>query len=96
MTPKQQKAHKDAVAQIGCIRCLELGHEDSPCEIHHCGTGAGGRRDETKVVGLCPWHHRWLKDSIDKAGKERSTIESRLLEYIAEHCGCDYCKDARQ
>jgi len=29
-----------------------------PCEIHHCGTGAGGRKNHDKVIGLCWLHHR--------------------------------------
>lgn len=50
MGTKAEEAHKDGVASMGCLRCLELGHEDTPAEIHHCGTGAGGRRDDMKVA----------------------------------------------
>lgn len=97
MGTKAEEQHKDGVAGMGCLRCLELGHEDTPAEIHHCHTGGlmGGRRDDMKVAGLCPWHHRWLKDSIDKMGKERTEIENRWLNYVAEHCPCFTCKAAR-
>jgi hypothetical protein len=26
--------------------------------VHHCGTGAGGRKDHRKVIGLCYGHHQ--------------------------------------
>ena len=45
-----------AVAAVGCIvKGL------TPCEgritIHHCGTGAGGRKDHRQVLPLCWGHH---------------------------------------
>lgn len=92
---KAQNQHFDGVAQLGCLKCLEIGYETPGVEIHHCGTGAGGRRDDMKVAGLCPHHHRWLKDSIDKAGKARTEIETRWLDYVAEHCPCFTCKAER-
>lgn len=95
MGTKAEEQHKDGVASMGCLKCLEIGYETPDVEIHHCGTGAGGRRDDMKVAGLCPWHHRWLKDSIDKSGKERTEIENRWLAYVAEHCPCPSCKGAR-
>jgi hypothetical protein len=27
-------------------------------EIHHCGTGGGGRKNHDLVIGLCFLHHR--------------------------------------
>lgn len=30
----------------------------SQCEIHHCNTGAGGRKNHDLVIGLCYLHHR--------------------------------------
>jgi hypothetical protein len=90
-----EEKHKSAVASMGCLRCIEIGYEDTPCELHHCGTFGGGRRDEMQVVGLCPEHHRW-KLAIDKTGKDRRHIEERLLAYVAEHCGCESCKEVRK
>lgn len=87
---KAEEAHMSGVATLGCLRCLDLGHEDSPCEVHHCGTGGGGRKDHMKVAGLCPEHHRW-KQGIDKQGKERRPIEEKYLAYVAEHCPCKTC-----
>ncbi len=48
------------VARMGCIVCRNLGYGESPCELHHPRTGAGGgqRSAHTDVIGLCPNHHR--------------------------------------
>lgn len=69
------------VSELGCLLCEENGYPDTPAEVHHCGTGAGGRKDHMKVVPLCPHHHRW-KEAIDKTGKNRSSIEKRLLAKV--------------
>ncbi len=94
---KAQNQHFDGVASLGCLKCLEIGYETPGVEIHHCGTGGldGGRRDEWKVVGLCPEHHR-LTSGIPSLGKERREHEKRWLEYVAEHCPCYTCKKARK
>ena len=94
MANKKESAHMDGVAGMGCIQCIFIGFEDTPAEIHHCGTGGGGGRDHMRVAGLCPTHHRW-KLAIDKQGKERRHIEAKLLAYVAEHCPCQSCKDTR-
>ncbi len=43
------------IRELGCIvpRCL-----NKRPAIHHCGTGAGGRKDHDKVIGLCYDHHQ--------------------------------------
>ena len=57
-----------AVAAVGCI---VVG--STPCEgritIHHCGTGAGRRKDHRKVLPLC-WGHHLGAQGID--GKRMS------------------------
>jgi Recombination enhancement, RecA-dependent nuclease len=60
-----------AVVAVGCIvKGL------TPCEgritIHHCGTGAGGRKDHKKVIPLC-WGHHLGSQGID--GKRMSKRE---------------------
>lgn len=92
---KAESAHMGGVASLGCLRCLELGYEDTPAEVHHCETGGGGRKNHMKVAGLCPEHHRW-KEAIDKQGKERRPIEAKYLSYVAEHCPCFTCVLARE
>ena len=49
---KQQRARWSRIAEMGCMICA------SPAEIHHCFTGAGGRKNHDKVIPLCPEHHR--------------------------------------
>ena len=60
-----------AVAAVGCIV-----KGSTPCEgritIHHCGTGAGGRKDHMKVIPLC-WMHHLGPHGID--GKRMSKRE---------------------
>lgn len=37
--------------------CRNLGHKDTPAEIHHIRR-MGGKRDNAPVIPLCPEHHR--------------------------------------
>lgn len=37
--------------------CRNLGHQDTPAEIHHIRR-MGGKRDNAPVIPLCPEHHR--------------------------------------
>ena len=54
-----QKRHIDAVARIGCVCCLLDGQLDVEAEIHHARAGNGMReRDHSRVLPLCPKHHR--------------------------------------
>jgi hypothetical protein len=56
------------VAALGCI--VKKPH---PClgdiTIHHCGTGAGGRKDHRKVIGLCWNLHLSHEFGIDGRGE---------------------------
>jgi hypothetical protein len=57
---KAQK-HKNNVARIGCIACLNQGI-NSPATIHHVrhdGNGGNCKRDDFKTIGLCPPHHQF-------------------------------------
>lgn len=51
---KAEKEHMSRVADLGCI----IHNCGGPATIHHCGTGAGGRRDHMKVLPLCHYHHQ--------------------------------------
>jgi hypothetical protein len=61
-------------ALVAAVGCIVAG--SSPCEgritIHHCGTGAGGRKDHKKVIPLC-WGHHQGAQGID--GKRMSKRE---------------------
>jgi hypothetical protein len=54
---KDQAAFQDAVRELGCIACRQMGIAGSPCDIHHILRG-GRRIGEMDVLGLCPLHHR--------------------------------------
>lgn len=56
MTSSNSK-HLNRVADLGCILCRNLGHKDTPAEIHHIRR-MGGKRDNAPVIPLCPEHHR--------------------------------------
>lgn len=55
-----ESAYMGRVARMGCVVCRNLGYGETPCELHHPRTGAGGgqRSAHTDVIGLCPNHHR--------------------------------------
>lgn len=50
---KIQRDMWSKIADLGCIVC-----GNSQVEIHHCGTGGGGRKNHDFVIGLCFYHHR--------------------------------------
>lgn len=43
--------------------------------IHHCGTGAGGRKDHMKVLPLCEEHHQGREGIDGKAMSKRDWQE---------------------
>jgi hypothetical protein len=59
MANKEDKAHMNSVASLGCIVCSNNGYHDSPAEIHHIGNGTMGKRaSNSDVIPLCHLHHR--------------------------------------
>lgn len=44
--------------KVRSLGCQARGCGRANPEIHHCGTGGGGRKDHMKVIGLCELHHR--------------------------------------
>ena len=56
----EEKKHMSRVADLGCVACAQLGHYDSPAEIHHIKdkTGMGRRSSHFEVIPLCYMHHR--------------------------------------
>jgi hypothetical protein len=48
-----ERRHWDRIRSLGCCICQAKNPE-----VHHCGTGGGGRKDHMKVIGLCHFHHR--------------------------------------
>jgi hypothetical protein len=57
---KAEREHRNKVAALGCIVCLNLGHEGTPAQLHHIRSGQGmsQRAGEYEVIPLCPYHHQ--------------------------------------
>ena len=57
---KADKQWLDDVSSLGCIACRNAGHGATPAEIHHVRSGSGmaQRAEHTRVLPLCPRHHR--------------------------------------
>lgn len=54
---KAQRMKWDLIANLGCII---PGCWHAPC-IHHCETGAGGRKNHDRVLPLCYDHHQGVQ-----------------------------------
>ena len=56
---KAESDHMNQVAALGCIACMNMGHQDTPAEIHHTRFNAGGgqRSGHFSVLPLCFHHH---------------------------------------
>ena len=57
---KDEKAHKNAVAELGCALChyLHGDHDPAPVELHHLRAGGWGKGDYKTLIPLCAEHHR--------------------------------------
>ena len=57
---KAEKLHRNRVAALGCVVCLNEGHPDTPASLHHirAGQGMSQRAGEYEVIPLCPYHHQ--------------------------------------
>lgn len=49
----EHRRHWEKVRSLGCCVCQAKNPE-----IHHCKTGAGGRKNHELVIPLCRFHHR--------------------------------------
>lgn len=49
--------HKRLHARLRALGCI-IDACQRPAAIHHCLTGAGGRKDHMKVLALCHHHHQ--------------------------------------
>lgn len=84
-----EKKHLARVASIGCIVCRNMGHWDTPAEIHHlmAGTGAGQRSPHCRVLPLCFHHHS--AQGVDGIHGGQMTWEKTHgpeLELLAQLC----------
>ena len=88
---KAEKAHMNLVVALGCIACLNLGHMDTPAEIHHtrCNAGGAQRSSHFMVLPLCPWHHRLggfgnAFHAGQKTWEAKFGTEAELLDQVGE------------
>lgn len=88
---KADRAHLDALCQLGCIVCQREGYGYSECEVHHlrAGRGMSQRSAHTRAIGLCPPHHRTGGHGVAfHAGKQafeaRFGTEEELLTAVQE------------
>lgn len=58
----EEREHLNFVASSGCVIC------GAPAEIHHIRE-YGEKRKHSKVIGLCPFHHRGA-EGIHHLGKK--------------------------
>jgi hypothetical protein len=54
---KAEKAHKAALANLGCALCAKLGYGKTPPQLHHLRAGGWGKGDYKTLMPLCPEHH---------------------------------------
>jgi len=85
---KKQRARWERIRELGC---MVGGLSCKPyTEIHHAGTGGGGRKDHDKVFGLCYNHHSG-EDGIHtisrRVWQERYGTENHFLNETANLLG---------
>lgn len=88
-----ERKHWDKLIKLGCVLHTHVNNEGFECQgritIHHCGTGAGGRKDHMRVIPLCMEHHLGAK-GIDgkrmsrREWQERYGSEEELLARAAK------------
>lgn len=86
---KADKQHLSDVASLGCVACRNAGLGPSLAEIHHVRTGAGiaQRAAHTRVLPLCPRHHRACYSTgfhaAPRSWQQEHGSEEALLEQVA-------------
>jgi len=88
---KDEKNTLNQIAEIGCILCSTYyGIEGTPAELHHCRRH-GSVRATSKVLPLCPEHHRGNNGvhGLGVKGFERKyqTSYEELLEQVSKRLG---------
>ena len=89
---KEQKAHYDRVANLGCSLCRYLGYGATPPHLHHIRRA--GKRSTAPVIPLCPEHHTG-NTGIHGYGRKRfereyGITEEELLEQTLELVKTDF------
>lgn len=57
---KDEKRHKQQLAEMGCAVCVHIfgPHPPGPVELHHKRSGGWGKGDYKTLIPLCYEHHR--------------------------------------
>lgn len=59
---KSDRTRLNALSELGCIVCRNLGHGPTPSEVHHLighpWKGLSQRASHQETIPLCPEHHR--------------------------------------
>ena len=84
---KSEKRWMSAVADLGCIVCMNEGYGFGPCCGHHILSG-GRRLGHLQTIGLCPSHHAagvktaefcsrppWLREFERRYGTEENLLK---------------------
>ena len=94
MGTKAEEEHLQAVAELGCVVCRNLGYGPSPAQIHHVrdGQGMGQRADNFSVIPLCPQHHQHGNYGVafhagPEIWQERYGTERDLLKQVQAELG---------
>lgn len=93
---KAESDYLNKVAESGCVVCRNLGHGETPAQIHHirAGQGAAQRADNFSVLPLCHWHHQNGGYEVafhagQKRWEELFGTEQELLEQVREELGIE-------
>lgn len=90
---KADKLWLDDVSSLGCIACRNAGYGATPAEIHHVRSGSGmaQRAQHTRVLPLCPHHHRACYPTgfhaAPRSWQQEHGSEEVLLEQVAREVG---------
>ena len=86
MPTKAEKETYRKIAELGCSLCRHLRLGETECHLHHIRRG--GRRADSPIIGLCPYHHTG-GGGIHFLGRKRfereyGVSEETLLEQTLE------------
>lgn len=88
----EQKRRWSALVELGCIVGPSV-YCEGRITVHHCHTGAGGRKNHDKTIPLC-WGHHLGPEGIDgqrmskRQWQEKYGSEDSLLALTEEKLKC--------
>lgn len=79
-----QKRHWACIIDLGQCAVGPSSECRGRLTIHHCGTGMGGRKNHSHVLGLCEEHHQGKLGIDGKDGKAKFTKRTWQEHYGTE------------